>query len=70
MFLLTVGGLLPFLKLAEKETPRVLKLGAMFLLPVLFLSSQVFSWLHEGRNWMPLVCVGDHYRKLPGQIVV
>jgi hypothetical protein len=57
LFLLTVGGLLPFLKLGEKDTPRALKLQVMFLFPVLFVSSLVFSWLHEARNWMPLVFV-------------
>ena len=57
LLLLTVGGLLPFLKLAEKDTPRALKLEVLFLFPVLFASSLVFSWLHEARNWMPLVFV-------------
>lgn len=57
LFLLTVGGLLPFLKLGEKDTPRPLKFQVLFLLPILFVSSLVFSWLHEARNWMPLVFV-------------
>jgi hypothetical protein len=30
---------------------------ALYLFPVLFLSSLFFSWLREARNFMPLVAV-------------
>jgi hypothetical protein len=56
-FLLTAGALLPFLALGWKETPASLKRQAVFLLPVLFISSLFFSWLSEARNFMPLVFV-------------
>ena len=57
IFCLTVGGLAPFLIAGWKQTPTSLKQQAFFLLPVLFLSSLLFSWLDEIRNFMPLVFV-------------
>ena len=56
-FLLTVGVFLPFLAIGWDRTPAVLKRQALFLLPVLFLSSLLFGWLYETRNFMPLVFV-------------
>jgi hypothetical protein len=56
-FLLTACALLPFLAVGWKETPVSLKRQALFLLPVLFISSLFFSWLREARNFMPLVFV-------------
>jgi hypothetical protein len=56
-FLLTVGVFLPFLAIGWDRTPAVLKRLALFLLPSLFLSSLVFGWLYETRNFMPLVSV-------------
>jgi len=56
-FLLTVGALLPFLALGWKQTALALKRQALFLLPVLFISGLLFSWLRESRNFMPLVFV-------------
>ncbi len=56
---LMVTGLvfLPFLYLAWKQTPLLLKRLTFYLLPLLVLSSMVFSWLNEARNYMPLVFV-------------
>ena len=48
---------LPFLAIGWDRTPAVLKRLALFLLPSLFLSSLVFGWLYETRNFMPLVSV-------------
>lgn len=56
-FLLTAAAFLPFLLLNWKATPLALKRQALFLLPVLFVSGLFFSWLHEARNFMPLVFV-------------
>jgi hypothetical protein len=56
-FLLTAGALLPFLVLGWRTTPRSLKQTALYLLPVLFSANLMFSWLHESRNFMPLVFV-------------
>lgn len=57
LFLLTACAFLPFLALGWKETPVSLKRQIFFLLPVLFVSSLAFSWLHETRNYMPIVFV-------------
>lgn len=54
---LTAGAYLPFLFLAWRDTPSILKKLSLYLLPVLFISSWFFSWLCEGRNFMPLVFV-------------
>lgn len=54
---LTVGALLPFLIAGWKQTPISLKRQVFVLLPVLFISSTLFGWLFEARNFMPLVFV-------------
>jgi hypothetical protein len=66
----TVGILVPFVALGWRTTPWRLRSLALYLLPVLFVSSLVFSWLREARNFMPLVAVlivmTIHYL-LPGE---
>jgi hypothetical protein len=57
VFLLTAGAFLPFLALNWGRTQLSLKRQVAFLLPVLFVSSLVFSNLYETRNFMPLVFV-------------
>lgn len=57
LLLLTVGALLPFVTLGWKDTAKPLKRLAIFLFPVLFVSSIMFSLLNEARNFMPLVFV-------------
>lgn len=57
LFLLTAGAYLPFLALGWKNTPVSLKRMVLYLIPVLFLSSFVFGWLREARNWLPAVFV-------------
>jgi hypothetical protein len=57
LFLPTACAFLPFLAVGWKETPLSLKRQILFLLPVLFISSLMFSWLHETRNFMPVVFV-------------
>jgi len=56
-FLLTFCALLPFLPLAWKQTPLELKRLTLYLLPVLFISSMLFSFLSETRNYMPAIFV-------------
>lgn len=55
--LLTGLVFLPFLFLSWKETPLLLKRLTFYLLPLLVVSSTLFSWLNEARNYMPLVFV-------------
>ena len=55
--LYTVGVFTPFLFAGWRKTPWTLRSLAVYLFPVLFLSSLVFSWLREARNFMPLVAV-------------
>ncbi len=57
LFLLTGGAYFPFLVLDWKNTAASLKRLAFYLLTVLFVSSLLFSWLVETRNWMPMVFV-------------
>jgi hypothetical protein len=57
VFLLTACALLPFLFFGWKETSVSLKRQVFFLFPVLVVSSLIFSWLAESRNFMPLVFV-------------
>jgi hypothetical protein len=54
-FLLTVGVFLPFLVLDWKKVPPRLKFLILLLLPILFGSSLLFSWLKESRNFVPVV---------------
>lgn len=56
-FLATAAVFVPFLILAWRKTPRALKQQFFYWLPVLFVSSLVFSWLFEARNFMPVVFV-------------
>lgn len=57
LFLLTAGAYVPFLALAWRDTPLLLKQLTFYLLPVLFVSSLLFGWLSESRNFMPVVFV-------------
>jgi len=57
LFLITAGAYLPFLVLGWRDTPLILKRLALYLMPVLFLSSLLFGWLSETRNFMPVVFV-------------
>jgi len=75
LFVITAGAYLPFLVLAWRDTPRILKQLVLYLTPVLFVSSLFFSWLSETRNWMPVVIVSavitarywtDRSDRLPG----
>lgn len=55
--LFTVGTYLPFVVLAFRTTSAQLQILAGYLAVVLFVSSALFSWLIEVRNFMPLVVV-------------
>lgn len=57
VFLLTAGSLTPILAIGWKQIPLSLRRLAVFLIPVLFVSSAFFSWLVETRNFMPAVIV-------------
>jgi len=57
VFVLTACSLTPVLALGWKETPISLRRLALYLIPVLFVSSAFFSWLAESRNFMPTVIV-------------
>jgi len=57
LFLITAAAYLPFLALGWKDTPLLLKRLIFYLILVLFVSSLLFSWLSETRNYMPLVFV-------------
>ena len=54
-FLFSVGLLLPFVVLGWRRAPLTPRRLTLFLLPVLFVSSTLFSWLHEARNWVPVI---------------
>jgi hypothetical protein len=55
--LYTVGIFVPFIVAGWRKSPWTLRSLALYLFPVLFLSSLFFSWLREARNFMPLVAV-------------
>lgn len=55
--LFTVGLFVPFVIAGWAKSPRTLRALALYLFPVLFISSLFFSWLREARNFMPLVAV-------------
>ncbi len=55
--ILTGLAYLPFLILGWKGTPLMLKRMFFYLLPLLLVTSGLFSWLNEARNYMPLVFV-------------
>jgi hypothetical protein len=57
LFLLTAGALVPLVVLAWGKTPRPLKNLTLFVFPVIFVSSLLFSWLVETRNFMPVVFI-------------
>lgn len=57
LFLLTGGAYVPFLILGWRSTPLILKKLVLYLLPVLLLSSLLFGWLAESRNYMPVTFV-------------
>jgi hypothetical protein len=57
LVILTIVGLVFFLVLSWKETPRSLKRLYFYLVPVLFVSSVFFSWIRETRNYVPVVIV-------------
>jgi len=66
LFVLTAAALLPILAVNWKVAPAGLKRLALYLLPVLFVASAVFSWLAESRDFMPVVFVlaviaGDYF---------
>jgi hypothetical protein len=49
-----VGIFVPFVVFGWRTAPFFLRSLALYLFPVLFISGLVFSWLREGRNFMPL----------------
>jgi hypothetical protein len=53
-FIFTAGFFCPFCIVGWRDAPITLRRLVLFLFPVLFLSGLVFSWLREGRNFMPL----------------
>jgi hypothetical protein len=55
--LFTIGIFVPFVLLGWRTIPWRLRSLALYLFPVLFFSSLFFSWLREGRNFMPLTAV-------------
>lgn len=57
LFVITGGAYLPFLFIPWKNTPLLLKRLVLYLIPVLLLSSLLFGWLSETRNYMPAVFV-------------
>lgn len=66
----TVGIFLPFVFIGWRTAPASLRRLVIFLVPVLFLSSLIFSWLREARNFMPLcavLIVMTVYYLMPGE---
>lgn len=55
--LFTVGVWLPFALWRWNEHPRNLRVLAVFLFIALFATNTAFSWLHETRNFVPLIFV-------------
>lgn len=55
--LFTVCIFVPFVVLGWRTIPCRLRSLALYLFPLLFLSSLLFSWLREARNFMPLTAV-------------
>jgi hypothetical protein len=53
--LFTIGILAPFALWGWRDANPLLRRLTLFLLPTLFLSSLLFSWLREARNFVPLV---------------
>jgi hypothetical protein len=50
----TIGILMPFYVLSWKTTRKELRKLVLFLLPMLFISNIMFSWLYEVRNLIPV----------------
>ena len=66
----TVGIFVPFVIAGWRKSPWGLRSLALYLFPVLLVSSLFFSWLWETRNFMPLVAilaVLTVYRLMPGE---
>jgi hypothetical protein len=55
--LFTVGIFVPFVILGWRSFPWRLRSLVLYLGPLLFFSSLFFSWLREGRNFMPLAAI-------------
>lgn len=53
----TLLPFVPLLALEWKGVPQALKHQVLFLFPVLLVSSLMFSWLKESRNFMPVIFV-------------
>jgi hypothetical protein len=69
-FLYTVGIFVPLVIAGWRESPWKLRSLALYLCPVLLISSLFFSWLQETRNFMPLVAVLavlTVYHLMPGE---
>lgn len=69
-FLYTVGIFIPYLIGGWRKSPWQLRSLALYLFPVLIISSLFFSWLWETRNFMPLVAVltvSTVYHLMPGE---
>jgi hypothetical protein len=69
-FLYTVGIFVPFVIAGWRKSPWRLRSLALYLFPVLLVSSLFFSWLWETRNFMPLVAilvVLTVYHLMPGE---
>jgi hypothetical protein len=69
-FFYTVGIFVPFVIAGWRKSPWKLRSLALYLFPVLLISSLFFSWLLETRNFMPLVAVlavSTVYYLMPGE---
>ena len=53
----TCGIFVPFVAVGWTTSPWLLRSLAIFLFPVLFISSLFFGWLWEARNFVPLAAV-------------
>jgi hypothetical protein len=53
----TVGIFVPFVVLGWRSFPSRLRSLVLYLGPLLFFSNLFFSWLREGRNFMPLTAI-------------
>lgn len=51
----SVGIFLPFVVLGWRGAPSTPRRLTAFMLPVLLVSSVLFSWLHEARNYVPVM---------------
>lgn len=53
--LFSVGVFVPFVVLGWRRAPLSLRRLILYLVPVLLVSSLMFSWLREARNYVPLI---------------